>query len=105
MELKLLFGFKEGVLVHVSSVNSGLKCNCYCPNCNSKLVARKGNIKVHHFAHYNNSNCFSGLETALHLVAKEIFRTAKNIKLPPYSSNVSDYGFHELTDNLNLKID
>ena len=28
-----------------------------CRFCNSTLIAKKGNIKVHHFSHCNNSNC------------------------------------------------
>ena len=29
----------------------------YCPNCNTELVQKKGNIKVHHFAHKAKNDC------------------------------------------------
>ena len=29
----------------------------FCPSCNSKLILRRGEIKIHHFAHQKNSIC------------------------------------------------
>ncbi|HIF9337753.1 TPA: competence protein CoiA family protein [Photobacterium damselae] len=37
--------------VDVDDVESGSKCNCFCPSCKSALIAKHGNKKVHHFAH------------------------------------------------------
>ena len=39
---------KNGNLISIDEVESGLKCNCFCPVCNSQLVARKGKERVHH---------------------------------------------------------
>ncbi len=90
MEHKLPFGLKDGKLVEVSQVLKGLDCNCICPSCKSSLVARKGAKKVHHFAHYKKSDCVGGVETALHLAAKEILEKNREIKIPAVtSSNVN----------------
>ncbi|MBU4485366.1 MAG: hypothetical protein KKD38_00420 [Candidatus Delongbacteria bacterium] len=48
MELKLPFGMKDGKLVQVSDVEQGSKCGCICPACAQPLVARKGEINIHH---------------------------------------------------------
>jgi hypothetical protein len=39
----LVFGERaDGTMAHVSEVSSGLECNCVCPGCGTRLVARKG---------------------------------------------------------------
>lgn len=40
---KLPFGLRSGKLVHISELNveeRGFKCNCNCPSCGDKLIAR-----------------------------------------------------------------
>lgn len=78
----LTHALKEGELVSIKDVESGLKCGCTCPACGEELIARKGNIKIHHFAHTSGTNCEFGYETSLHLMAKDILSKAKEIKLP-----------------------
>ena len=80
--LKMSYAIKDGVLVHISEVESGLKCNCTCPACNAKLVARKGSIKEHHFAHARDEDCKKGTETVLHMMAKSILEKEKHIRVP-----------------------
>jgi hypothetical protein len=84
--IKLPFALRDGVLVHISEVESGLKCNCICPDCKSPLVARKKEGKVTpHFAHHNgNPDCKHALESALHRLAKDIIEEQKAIALPSY---------------------
>ena len=41
----------EGVMVTVNQVARGKACNCTCLICGMPLIARKGNQKIHHFAH------------------------------------------------------
>lgn len=77
------FGLRDGKLLHISEVSSGLDCGCVCAGCNAQLVARKGKIKQHHFAHAADSDCATGYETALHLAAKDIIERRKEIMLPP----------------------
>lgn len=88
--MKLLYGLKNGQLLHVSQVEKGLKCGCICPACKTKLVARKGTIKTHHFAHYRE-DCPHSLETTLHMVAKEILQKAKKITIPPVQVKFDSY--------------
>lgn len=48
---------ETGEVVSIDDVPSGLKCNCICPNCNVRLIAKKGKKNVHHFAHVNGAEC------------------------------------------------
>jgi hypothetical protein len=83
----LVFGERaDGTIVHVSEVPSGLDCNCVCPGCGTRLVARKGDKKDHHFGHYGDedgSPCRTGPETALHKFAKEVLARRLELGLPP----------------------
>lgn len=80
---KLLFGYKNDELVHISEVARGLECGCMCPSCGHPLIARKGNKKIHHFAHYNRAECKNAVETAMHIAAKNILE--KNMRLVIHS--------------------
>lgn len=79
---QLPYGMRDGVLTHISDVPNGLACGCACAACGRPLVAKKGRVRQHHFAHANGSECQYGLETALHLAAKEILEARKEIFLP-----------------------
>jgi hypothetical protein len=79
---ELHYGLVNEELKHISDVNSGLECHCTCPHCGNKLIAKKGNIRTHHFAHYESMDCNHGAETAIHLLAKEIIAEHKVIQLP-----------------------
>jgi hypothetical protein len=48
------------------------------------LVARKGAIRQHHFAHQSPIECPGVVETILHRLAKELFREIPSIQLPEY---------------------
>ena len=48
--MKLPYGLLDGNFVHISEVHSG-RTNVHCPYCNKNLIAKKGKIKRHHFAH------------------------------------------------------
>ncbi|SNY41195.1 Competence protein CoiA-like family protein [Orenia metallireducens] len=84
MNIKLPFGLRDGVLIDISELTDderGLKCNCICPHCKDKLIARMGEKKVHHFAHYN-LECEYALESSLHIFAKQVLEKKKKIRLP-----------------------
>lgn len=89
--LKLPFGLKEEKLVEISQVERGLACNCFCPSCGEKLIARKGESKIDHFAHYQTKECAYGLETALHMAAKEILNRHKVITIPPEQTFIGEF--------------
>lgn len=88
----LIYALKDGQLIHISKVESGLNCECYCPSCGERLVAKKGNKVVHHFAHKANSECVAGYQTSLHLLAKEILAESKTLLIPKVSIDFSKYG-------------
>ncbi|MGI1671825.1 MAG: hypothetical protein K6L74_16085 [Neptuniibacter sp.] len=81
-EYDLRYGLKDGQLVFIDEVVRGLDCACLCPHCGGKLIARKGEVNQHHFAHYQVENCGKGVETALHLLAKQVLQEEKCIRLP-----------------------
>jgi len=83
-QLQLPYGLRDGRLWHISQVATGLACGCTCPGCGAALVARNaaGNVKVAHFAHYQALECTTGLQTALHLAAKDIIAQHKQLRLP-----------------------
>ena len=84
--LKLPFGLSEnGAIVHVSNVERGKSCNCVCPSCGSSLIAAKGVKNQHHFKHASNNECVVGLESAIHLAAKQIIMERRQIRLPEYT--------------------
>lgn len=105
--MQLEYGIRNKVLVHISEVEKGLKCNCVCPCCNTTLIARKGEIKEAHFAHYKAADCGLGLETALHLLAKDILEKEKKMVLPSYCfSDPYIYGkSHEIFKEVTVEFD
>lgn len=84
---ELHYGSVDNQLKHISEVDSGLDCNCACPHCGSQLIAKKGHIRTHHFAHYESVDCEHGAETAIHQLAKEIIAERKIIQLPAIYNN------------------
>lgn len=78
--LNLIYGISgENKLVHISDVESDKACNCKCPACNTPLIAKKGTVKIPHFAHQSTETCEYGFETSLHMAAKEILLNTKHI--------------------------
>lgn len=83
--IKLPFGLKNDRLVEVSEVLSGKRCGCVCPGCKKDLIAKKGEVNAHHFAHdhtEDSDNCKYGAETAIHKMAKQIISEEKAIFAP-----------------------
>lgn len=70
---KIIYALKDGRLVSIDDVEAGLDCGCVCPSCHQFLVAKKGKIKVHHFAYYSKTSCEHAYESSLHLLAKKNF--------------------------------
>jgi len=74
----------DGKVVHISKVQNGLDCNCFCIRCNGRLVAKKGDVRIHHFSHHDKSIlCEYGRESELHYLAKQIISKEKRLWLPP----------------------
>ena len=68
--MKLPFALCNGVRIHISEVPGGRNSDCVCPCCREPLIAKKGRIKRHHFAHDPGSQC--NLESVLHWFGKNL---------------------------------
>jgi len=86
---KIPYGMtSDGLLKHIDDVPNGKECNCFCPDCHCRLIAKNlGRIMDHHFAHVTSSNCeFTG-ETVIHRFAKDILTSGIKVELPPIKYN------------------
>lgn len=86
MEPLITYGLSDGQLKHISEVENGLACNCICPSCNAKLVAKnkRTNKRTAHFAHHNGHTCEGAYETLIHLLAKDLLAKHKKLFLPDF---------------------
>ena len=84
---KLIYALKDGNIVSIDDVPSGKECGCVCPACGDELIARKGQKRMHHFAHRSNEDCEYGYESSLHLAAKTFFRVQRKWSFLPSTSN------------------
>jgi ribosomal protein L19 len=83
VDVQLAYGERaDGTIAHISEVASGLACGCICPGCKTRLVARKGAEKVHHFAHHGTLPCQHARESALHKLAKEVLDERRELLVP-----------------------
>ena len=80
---KLIYALKDGNIVSIDDVPSGKNCGCVCPACGDELIARKGEKRMHHFAHRSNEDCEYGYESSLHLAAKAILSRSEKMVIPP----------------------
>ncbi|WP_058532860.1 competence protein CoiA family protein [Legionella saoudiensis] len=86
-DIKLPFGLNEqNNLVHIADVERSSTHSYFCPSCKSPLTPAKGRIKQHHFKHAMGSECGGGLESAIHLAAKQQIMKHMHIMLPEYVS-------------------
>lgn len=81
------YGLRQGVLQFIADVPSGLACGCTCARCGQRLIAKKGAIRQHHFAHFEDTACHGAAESALHLLAKELLARCHTFGLPQYTYN------------------
>lgn len=69
--------------VHVTEVERGLACECRCAECSEPVIARKGDVREHHFAHSSNAQpCASSYESDLHRFAKRVIIEAQGLVVP-----------------------
>lgn len=84
----------EGQTVYIDEVPNGLSCNCTCPACGARLIAKNaGEINRHHFAHYSKTECEYTRQTNLHYMAEEILKEEKFIFLPPDYLDAGNWRF------------
>lgn len=90
-------------MVSPSDVESGLACGCICPECRAPLIAKKGVKVVWHFAHEGEA-CDNGLETAIHLMAKQILADERRVSLPAVEVVVSAFDAYRQEKKLSRRI-
>ncbi len=72
-----------GARKHIDDAARGQGCDCHCEGCGAPLVAKKGAIRVSHFAHASGYEpCGYTPETKVHLLAKAIIEEESAIWLP-----------------------
>jgi len=90
-------------LVGVNEVERGLTCNCICPSCKMELEAIQGEVRLHHFRHYNKAkiNCTYSYWVSIRNLAKQLLRNTQFIKCKdiPVECETSEKkadGFYEI---------
>lgn len=90
MKSKIIFSWAQnenGEIVHIKDVPNGIRCNCICPHCKEKLLARHGNIRQNGFAHRSNerkANLEICYQVILYKLAEQIIQKNKQIYAPSY---------------------
>lgn len=78
-------------IVSIDDVPRGKDCGCVCPLCSAPLMARKGEERIHHFAHMpGQPSCGEGaLESSLHQMAKQVVLDRRCLWLPVFEVSAS----------------
>lgn len=81
-ELKNPFALRNNEIVTINDIHKeekGLKCNCVCPKCKEPLLAKLGDVNIHHFSHSSNTKCneTNSYINALYLLLNEYLKNHK----------------------------
>lgn len=98
---QIRYGTRDGQLVHIDDVERGLACLCTCPECGRALVAKKGEVLNHHFAHdADDVDCNPTPESLVHQYAKQQVSKLRELTLPGFDVRAeiksNDEQLHEL---------
>ena len=82
-------------MIFVGEVPNGKACGCFCPKYGEPLIARNNvkNIREAHFQHHREYECKGAVESALHKLAKQVFKDTMTLRLPEAFWNVK-FLFH-----------
>ncbi|EQB8044838.1 MULTISPECIES: hypothetical protein [Aeromonas] len=87
-EIRIPFAVRidTGEMVSVDEVERGLACNCKCPSCDGRLVARKADVNAHHFAHHTASKeaCQYAFYTSIRLMLLSRLDDIKLLNTPAF---------------------
>lgn len=79
----------DRAFVDVSEVPRGLAAGCICPSCGTPLIARRGEVKVWHFAHATRSTyatthggCDYSFFVSVRLMARQVVGQSIRLALP-----------------------
>jgi len=86
------FGLRDGRVWAPAEVAKGKACGCVCPGCGAPLAAKAqtSRRKRPHFAHLTDSGCHTGLETGIHLRAKQLIVEHRRLVVPAWVSDPID---------------
>lgn len=95
IKIKLPFGLNENnVLVHIADVIKDEKRKYVCPGCQSPLIASQRQQNTASLQACSlGDECERGLESAIHLAAKQQIMKKNKITLPEYACIASGSGF------------
>ena len=71
-----------GRMVSPTETGNGLKCDCICHVCRSRVISRQGDERIWHFAHHEATDCPATAESAMHAMAKQLIVERQAIYLP-----------------------
>ena len=98
----------DGRAIHISEAERGALCDCLCPGCGEKLIARKGDELGHHFAHASGGECKNGFDASLYYAVKRGIEELGWMQLPACVRNRAiidgGSGLHVLTPEAKVKI-
>ncbi len=83
----------QGETRFVGDVPSGQACGCFCPSCSSPLEAKKGSVRIWHFAHVamqERPECRAGALNLLRRLALQKLASSPSIRIPAQSVTISD---------------
>lgn len=95
----MAYGLKDENVVYIDEVQRGLECEAKCISCGGALIAKKGDVKVHHFAHHNGDG-ESCNESVLHQLSKQIIEWECLVSTPNLEINVEGY---DISDQVHKK--
>ena len=81
------FGMRNGKLITISDLSDnerGAQCNCVCPDCEGKFLARIGSIRTPHFAHEKDSMCDpeKAFKESLYMFLREAISDTNSFNYP-----------------------
>ena len=85
-----------GGIAHISEVDNGKACGCFCLACDEALIARQGAVREHSFAHQSGSQCQHAMDAMLHGVIQRLIERYRRFVTPELIVSASVAGPHGL---------
>ena len=98
---RVVFARREsGELAHISEVDNGKVCGCFCLACQEALIARQGAVREHSFAHQSGTQCQHAMDAMLHGVVYRLIERHRHFVTPALRVSASVPGPHgPITDS------
>lgn len=86
---------EKKALVDIGEVARGTACNCICPSCQTRLIARHGEVREWHFAHASRrafqttqTRCTYSLFVSARMMARQLIGERLELELPALTDAV-----------------